>query len=222
LPETENIVELIDIEIPSRSGRKLFDRLNFSLPAGRTAVIIGQTGAGKTTLAELIIGVSAPESGTVLVFGHAVKPGQIPKLTKLRRKIGGVGGVYDLVSHQTVYENLLNPLIFRGETVKQQKRKIEKCLTEFDLTLKRNEIAGNLSRGEIVMVMLARAVIADQPLLLIDEPLAGLDKTMVNSVMKILKKLATSGHSLIILTTGAYQFDINGKEEYYLTDGRLV
>jgi len=79
----------------------------------------------------------------------------------------------------------------------------------------------NLSRGEKVLVMLARATVADQPLLLIDEPLAGLDKNMALTVRNVLKKLSIAGHSMLILTTDGSAFQLPGVSEYSIIDGKL-
>ena len=169
MEKKDNIVELVDISLSGRGGRKIFENLNFSLSEGETAIIAGSTGSGKTQLAKLIIGSLKPDRGGVVVFGGIIKFGQRGQLARVRKKIGGAGGIFDLISYQTVYENLMHPLILNRSTISFQKTKIAQVLTRFSLMSKRNYLAGSLSQGEKVRVLLARAIIADQPLLLIDE-----------------------------------------------------
>ena len=94
-------------------------------------------------------------------------------------------------------------------------------MSEFNLTSRQNAPAGNLSQGERIQVLLARAVIADQPLLLVDEPLAGLDGTVRKKVIEMLRRLAMGGHSMLILTSDENDFGIPDPGIYYLEGGTL-
>jgi ABC-type multidrug transport system ATPase subunit len=217
----ESILELVDVSFDNDAGVRIFDGLNLSLAPGETAVVIGPTGAGKTSLVELIIGHRFIRSGSVFLFGKKLNPRNELLLSSFRRKIGGVGSVFKLIPDQTVFQNLVLPLTIRGESKSFQKMKTERVLTEFNLQTMRNDPAYSLSRGQKTMVILARAIIADQPLLLIDEPLSGLDEKITAEVDERLKKLAVSGHSMIILTTGQTGLTIPGVSEYYLKSGKL-
>ncbi len=215
------IVELIDITLTNDAGWRVFTGLNLAVGSGETAIIIGPTGSGKTSLAELLNGVRRPDAGTVLMFGEPVNIRRKYRLAAMRRKIGGVGGQYRLISHQTVYENLQAPLIIRGEPSSRRKQKISQTLDEFNLGAKRRDRARRLSRGEQIIAMLARAVIGTPPLLLIDEPMAGLDLETAGRVLESLKRLAAAGYAMIILTTGRTGLEIPNAKEYYILDGVL-
>lgn len=221
MSSSRSILELVDITLTDSSGQGLFDNLNFELKAEVTSVIIGPTGSGKTSLVELIIGAAEPDHGSVIIFGKHLNHKKIGQVARIRRKIGGVGGIYNLISYQTVYDNLVDPMIFRKESRTHKKKKIEKYLKELGLSSKKEALAGNLSQGERVQVMLARAIIADQPLLLIDEPLAGLDGAVKRKVIEILRRLSTGGHSMIILTTLEEDFGIPNPAVYRLDGGCL-
>lgn len=222
MEKKDNIVELVDISLIGRGGRKIFENLNFSISEGETAIIAGSTGSGKTQLARLIIGSLKPDRGGVVVFGGIIKSGQRGQLARVRKKIGGAGGIFDLISYQTVYENLMHPLILNRSTISFQKTKIAQVLTRFSLMSKRNDLAGRLSQGEKVRVLLARAIIADQPLLLIDEPLSGVDAHMTEEIRELLGRLSISGHSLIIFTSTPDRINIPGSKRYTIQDGKLV
>jgi len=217
-----NIIELVDVTLSGYGGKKIFENLNLSLPEGRTAVISGPTGAGKTQLIELIVGNLNADSGSVFVFGRFVKINKHWQLANIRKKIGGVGGAFRLVSYQTVYENLLHPLILNKKPVSFQKNKIEQVLNRFGLLGKRNEKAGCLSQGEKIETMLARAIIADQPLLLIDEPLAGVDDKIAEKIKLLLVRLSTAGHSMVILTSNPDRLGIPDSLNFRIENGGLV
>jgi putative ABC transport system ATP-binding protein len=217
----DKILELIGISATNRAGIGVFRGLDFSLESGEAAIIIGPSASGKTTLAELIIGIMKPESGRIEVFGKGVKPGNDRYMSDIRRRIGGVGGVFDLIPNRTIMENLLYPLILRGDSRREQKARLNQILAQYNLIGRRREKASKLTRGEKALALLARAVIADQPLLIIDEPLDRLDENISEYIINILKRLSAAGHSMIILTNGMIPIDIPGARTYQLTGGRL-
>lgn len=219
IPDT--MIELNEISLTGFSGRNLFSSLQFELKPEETAIITGPTGSGKTSLVELIIGAAEPDRGTVRLFGKKLSYRRIGQVARLRRKIGGVGGIYSLISNQTVYENLINPMIFRKETARHKRNKIKKYLEEFGLVSRENTPAGSLSQGERIQVMLVRAIIADQPLLLVDEPLAGLDGEVGKKVINLLRRLATGGHTLVIFTSSEEELGIPNPTCYRLEKGTL-
>ena len=217
-----NIIEMVDVALAGFGGKKIFENLNLALPEGRTAVISGPTGAGKTQLIRLIIGDLPVDTGSVFVFGQFVKINKQWQLANIRKKIGGVGGAFGLISYQTVYENLLHPLVLNKKPVSFQKNKIEQVLKRFGLIGRRNEKAGNLSQGEKIETMLARAIVADQPLLLIDEPLAGVDDKIAEKIKLLLVRLSTAGHSMIILSSNPDRLGIPDSLYFKLENGALV
>ncbi len=217
----DKILELISVTASNRAGINVFRNLDFTLCSGEAAIIIGPTATGKTTLAELIVGAMKPESGTVMGFGKRLDPKNESHITEIRRKIGGVGGIFDIIPDLTVSENILYPLILRGEPQKEQKAKLAQNLAQYNLLSRKRDKAMKLTRGEKVMAMFARAVIADQPLLIIDEPLDRLDKPMSENIISLLKRLSVAGHTLLILTNGQIDIEISGAKRYQIKDGRL-
>ncbi len=221
MDQDRTILKLEDVEYKNPTGTVIFNKISFSLERGRTAVIIGPTGAGKTTLVELIIGSKSPAAGEICLFGQRLNKCGKGRIFKLRRLIGGVGGIFQLIESRTVTENILLPLIIRGEKSSLQYKKAARVMGQLGLTGWQNEPAWALSQGQKNMVMLARAVVADQPLLLIDEPLAGLDKDTAQHVNKTLQSFAIGGHSMLIMTSGQTGLFIPEAREYYLSEGGL-
>ena len=87
----EYIVEMGNIYLDSGKGEEIFRNLNFSLKSGRTAIITGGSGSGKTSFVELIVGRKFVKSGSVEVFGENIISGRKRIINKVRRLIGGVG-----------------------------------------------------------------------------------------------------------------------------------
>ncbi|MEW5923474.1 MAG: ATP-binding cassette domain-containing protein [Candidatus Zixiibacteriota bacterium] len=221
LNKGDNIVELAEVSLAGTAGKKVFDRLNFSLSYGKSAVIEGTTGAGKTSFVELVIGSKRPDSGTIYVFGKNIGDRGGQNLKNIRRRTGGVGGIFQPIAYQTIFENLSYPLILRGDGPGARRSRVFEVLGQLNLLNKKNEKAISLSRGEEILLMLGRAIVADQPLLLIDEPLSGLDSDMARVVMDKLKRLAVAGHSLIILTSGQTGVELPGADQYSISGGKL-
>jgi ABC-type multidrug transport system ATPase subunit len=212
---------LVDISLTGAGGVKIFDRLNLTLKGGETAFINGSSGDGTTSLVRLLIGNIGPDSGTVLVFGEKIITGKERRLNRIRKKIGGVGGIYQPISYLTIYENLSYPLLLRGDGSSKRNRKVGQVLSMFNLTGRKWTEVSQLSRGEKILLMLARGMIADQPLLLIEEPLAGLGPEMSSRVSQALLRLSLSGHSMVILSSGKTEVDLPGAGEYLLKNGQL-
>lgn len=221
LNSDENIVELIDLSLSNSAGVGVFYKLNFTLSSGKTAVIIGQSGVGKTSLIRLLVGNKKPDSGAVVVFGCKMDIRNERLLEETRKKIGGVGGIFEPISYETVYENLMYPLILRGDGSRYRKLKVMQVLSQLRLLSKKREKARSLSRGEKVLLMLGRATIADQPLLLIDEPMAGLDVKMSSEILTLLKRLTVAGHTMIVFTTGQTGLRLPNASEYFVENGQL-
>ena len=99
------VIELNNVFMRSDRGDQLFKDLNFQLEAGRTAVITGAAGSGKSSFIDLLIGERIPDEGSVMVAGEYLKRRR-RIIRKVRRKIGGVGGTFSLVPSFTVAENI--------------------------------------------------------------------------------------------------------------------
>ncbi len=217
----KHVIELIDISLTNKAGVKIIDGFDFSLQSGKTALISGPPSIKKTSLVELLIGSYAPDSGVILLFEKKLNAKRDRDVARIRRKIGGAGGIFNLISYQSLYENIDYPLILKSESGSSRKRKVLRILADYGLLGKKGEKPGNLSRGEKILALLARATIADQPLLLIDEPMAGLDSVMASKVTDILKGLSIAGHSMLILTTDGSALRLPDAREYVFENGHL-
>jgi ABC-type multidrug transport system ATPase subunit len=202
-------------------GEDLFVDLNLKLEPNRSAVIIGEAGSGKTRLVELVVGLRYPDSGRIDLFGETLKRRRPGLVRRIRRRIGGVGGPFALIPSLTVAENICLPLIIAGEKERVVRERLTKLLTEFGLLNQGTRYPSTLSRVEHTLVQLARASIANQPLLLIDEPAAGLDPKTSAMVYDYLVKASLSGRSMLILTSQLLPVEIPNCDQYAFLKGVL-
>ena len=219
---TGPIVELKDVFLRNDRGGHVFRDLNLTIETGRSAVITGAAGSGKTSLAELLIGLRFAESGMVILFDKVLKKGKKRIIKRVRKKIGGVGGVFGLLPSLTVAENITLPMVISGVRKKIQQERLLKLLSEFSLLKQAGEYPPNLTRVESYLVQFARASIAGQPLIIIDEPSAGLDRNTYQRIFEYLVKVSLSGRSMIILTSEVPSQKIPETDLYRIENGALV
>lgn len=198
MPDTV-IVELSNVDLAYHRSGEIFRNLSLTLRPGETAVITGGPGSGKSSIAELLVGRKFAEAGSVEVFGENLRRGRKRALNRVRRRIGGVGGIFGLIPSYTVAQNISYPLVLAGMRKRTRRERLLRMLTEFSLLKKAADYPHTLTRVEHTLVQLARASIADQPLLVIDEPMAGLDTATAQRVFEFLVKASLSGRTMILL-----------------------
>lgn len=216
-----SLVQLSNIQVRTQRGEELFSSLSLTVETGRSAVIIGGAGSGKTTLFELLLGSQRPLSGTIELFGEQFSKPSGRQIRRIRRKIGGVGGPFSLVPSLTVTENILMPAIISGERPELQRERMLKILGEFSLLNHAGQYPSSLTRVENMLVQIARASIAYQPLMIIDEPSAGLDSRTYLRVLDYLVQASRSGRSLILLTSEKPPIEIPNSDTYEIAGGGL-
>lgn len=216
-----NLVELTNVCLRSGRGEQIFDNLNLVIASERSAMISGPAGSGKTSLVELLTGLRLPDSGSVEMFGRCISDGKKRWLKSTRRKIGGVGGIFGLVPTMTVAENVLFPLVLSGERPKLRRDRLFKILTEFSLLKLANEYPDRLTRVEYALTQFARAAIGSQPLIIVDEPAAGLDSRSLDWAFEYMIKLSASGRSMLILTSDSPIHEVPNADIYQIVNGAL-
>tara|TARA_B100001750_G_scaffold240262_1_gene249644 strand:+ start:391 stop:1092 length:702 start_codon:yes stop_codon:yes gene_type:complete len=176
-------------------GRKeLFRNLNFSVKWGEAIVVIGSNGSGKTTLISLIATLAAVDSGSIIVSGLDVSrdPEQI------RSNIGFIAHETLLYDELSGYENL--QFVGRMYGITDIDRKVMSVAVQLGLEDRINERISTLSHGLKKRFSIARALIHEPRILLMDEPEAGLDSATVDILGDIVRKHSASGGASVITT----------------------
>ncbi len=148
------------------------ENLNLTVPAGQVFGFLGANGAGKTTTIKMICGVIIPNSGRVCVNGYDVTRNRGMAMRQVGAVLEGTRNVYWRL---TAWENLIYFGQLKGCWGKPLKARAEQLLRELDLWDRRNDTVRTFSRGMQQKVAIASALIADPPIILLDEPTLGLD-----------------------------------------------
>lgn len=174
---------------------RALESLNLELKAGEIVGLLGPNGAGKTTAIHILLGLLAPSSGEVRVLGLS----PLKERHRIAPKINFSSAYVQLPSNLKVIENL--KVFSRLYEVQNPSKKIDSLLELFEMTSLRDRITGALSAGEKTRLNLAKCLLNDPELLLLDEPTASLDPEMADTVRKTLKKIQQERNLGILYTS---------------------
>ena len=167
---------------------------SFDVAPGSLHGFVGPNGAGKTTTLKIICTLLEPQAGAVRVFGQDVAL----KAQEVRRKIGFMPDHFSMYRRMSVYEYLDFFGAAYGMTTAHRDKVITDVLELTDMTPRSNDLIGGLSRGMQQRVGLARVLVSDPDLLLLDEPASGLDPRARIELMEVLKLLQEMGKTIFI------------------------
>src|ERR1700722_3259819 len=188
-----------------RNGMRNVDILkgiDFSVPRGQFAAIMGSSGSGKSTLLGLLAGLDTPTAGNVFLNGTAISYLPEDQLAQVRGKaIGFVFQSYQLIPTLTALENVLLPHELNADSRENGLGRARELLNSVGLGDRIDPYPGQLSGGEQQRVALARAFILRPPIVLADEPTGNLDSTNGAHVLDLLLNLnRTEGTTLVLVT----------------------
>lgn len=222
-PDTQdNLVEFLDATYAVNGGVPIIDRLNLQVERGETLVLLGESGCGKTTTLRLVNRLLTPTSGQVLVEKKATVDWEV---TRLRRCTGYVIQEAGLFPHFTVAENVA--LVPSLENWKEDRiaARVTELLTLVGLEPARfaDRYPRELSGGQRQRVGVARALAADPPLLLMDEPFGALDPLTRSSLQKEFADLKTRlAKTVIFVTHDVREALMLGSRIALMDQGRVV
>ena len=203
-------------------GREVraLNEISFEVKEGEFVSFVGKSGAGKTTLAKILIAEYRPTSGRVVFQGEDIHSLHPADLQKLRRKIGVVYQDYKLLCDKTVQENLEYILQILGASDESIETDVLKVLGIVGLEEKLDMFPLELSGGEQQRLAIARALIHRPELIIADEPTGNLDTKTSQIVMDTFKKLHSLGKTIVLIT---HEHDIaqNAKRIISLRDGQI-
>lgn len=218
LIKIENIHKIYN---PGENEVRALDGINLNIQKGEFVAIIGHSGSGKSTLMNMLGCLDVPTSGNYYLNGQDVSKLTDNQLSDIRNKeIGFIFQGFNLVSNLDAVGNVELPLIYRG-LGKQRRRKVAvEALRKVGLDTRLKHRPNELSGGQQQRVAVARAIAAQPPIVLADEPTGNLDTKSTNEIMEILKGLHKGGRTVIIIT---HDDDIAGqvKRVVRIVDGRI-
>ena len=210
-PQTDAVLEVSDVA-RGFGGLMAVDGCSLQVPRGSLAALIGPNGAGKTTLANLIAGALKPDRGRIRFDGtditgwtsHRIARRRLIRTFQISREFAGLTVLENLVAvapHQAG-ENFFTA-VFRPAVGKRQDAELVELalarLNTFGLYALRDEYAGNLSGGQKRLLELARAVMAEPNLLILDEPMAGVNPALVQLLVTHIQSLRKEGITFLMI-----------------------
>ena len=210
--------------------QQILHKVSFKCDAGETLVLLGPSGAGKSSLLRLMNLLDTPDEGELLIAGgrfafpEAAQQSDYTKRTQLLRgKVGMVFQQYHLWPHLTVEQNLLEaPLKVLGMNRSEAVDKAGYLLSQLKLAEKRTVWPASLSGGQQQRVAIARALMMDPAILLFDEPTAALDPEITKEVAEIIRKLAGTGITQVVVTHEVEFARRVATQVIYLEQGQIV
>lgn len=184
-----------------RSEKAAIRGVSLTIPAGQFWIVSGPSGSGKTTLLGLLAGMIAPTEGEVHLDGKPITHLRDHHRALVRRNL--VGMVFQesaLVAGMTLAENLFLPLVPQGGPGRTQRQRAQTLLERFGMAAFAGTQVERLSAGERQRGALIRALVADAPILMLDEPTAALDTENVRIMLELLLNLRAEGRTIVATT----------------------
>lgn len=192
------------------SGKTVLDGVDLSVAAGSVTVILGPSGSGKSTLLRCINHLEKLDGGTVRVGGELVGYQQRGTnlhevsdrvIARQRSRIGMVFQQFNLFPHRTVLQNIIDaPIRVKKESRVNAVAKARLLLAQVGLADRENDWPQQLSGGQQQRVAIARALAMDPDVMLFDEPTSALDPELVGEVLQVIRALAHSGITMVVVT----------------------
>jgi ABC-type branched-subunit amino acid transport system ATPase component len=191
----EVILEVRDLR-KAFGGVRAVDGCAFAVPRGKISGLIGPNGSGKTTTFNLLTGIVTPDGGQVIYRGENIaglKPFQV-----FRRGITRTFQITRIFREMTVLENMLS-VTGLGVSDRLARERAEELIAFVNLTPLRGEYGGRLSYGQQKLLEFARALMTDPDLILLDEPAAGVNRTLLQHLLDQIHRLQEAGKTVLIV-----------------------
>jgi len=186
----------------SFEDKEVLHDINATFENGKTNLIIGQSGSGKTVLMKNLVGLLDPTSGEVLYDGRNFVTMSKREKVKMRREMGMIFQSAALFDSLSVLENVMFPLdMFSSMTLRERKRRAEECLDRVNLGNAGSKSPGELSGGMQKRVAIARAIVLNPQYLFCDEPNSGLDPKTSLVIDELLSSITKEYNTTTIINT---------------------
>lgn len=200
----------------------VLEDVSFEINEGEFVSFVGKSGAGKTTLIRMILGLETPTSGDVFFNGINLKEAKPTELQEIRRKIGTIYQDYKLFPNKTVYENVAYILQVEGKQNEEIEREVPKVLEVIGLKDKVDNFPEELSGGEQQRLAIARALINKPDVIIADEPTGNLDPYNSYEVISMLQKINQTGKTIILATHDREVVNKLAKRVITIEEGRML
>ena len=197
--ENDVIIDVKDLH-KSYGQTEVIKGVDMTVRKGEVICIIGPSGAGKSTILRCLNGLEQATGGKIVVNGHDLTDSHV-NIDQVREQVGMVFQHFNLFAHMTVLKNMIYaPVKTKKLTKEQATEKAMQLLARVGLAEKANVYPVTLSGGQKQRVAIARALAMDPEVILFDEPTSALDPEMVTEVLDVIKELAQTGITMLLVT----------------------
>lgn len=217
----KNAIEITNLKKTYRdkkNPKEVLHGLNLEVPKGQFFGLLGPNGAGKTTTISCITGITSPTDGSILVMGHDV----VRDYRAARAQIGLSPQDFNIDIFQTVDEILDYQAGFFGITGNDMEKRREEMLQKFDLVSHREKKFQFLSGGLKRRAMLAKAMMHDPDVLILDEPTAGVDVETRHALWKFLRELHAGGKTIVLTSHYLEEVEALCERVAIIKDGQIL
>src|SRR3989344_1151776 len=200
----------------------VLEDISFEIKEGEFISIVGKSGAGKTTLIRIILGLEKATYGEVFFDGQNISAIDSDGLQKIRRRIGGIYQDYKLLPLKTVYENVSYIMAIEGKDNEEIKKEVPRILEVIGLGEKINNFPRELSGGEQQRLAVARAFVNHPDIIIADEPTGNLDPYNTYEVISLLEKINKAGKTVILSTHDREIINKLGKRVVTIENGKII
>ncbi|WP_126428397.1 ABC transporter ATP-binding protein [Brevibacillus marinus] len=200
----------------------LFD-ISLHIKAGEFVALCGSSGSGKTSLLNLLAGLTKPEQGKIWVSGQEISSLNENKLCVFRRNyLGFVFQSFNLLPNLTALENVELPLVFAGEKKRIRRQRAEQMLELVGLADRIHHKPNELSGGQQQRVSIARALVNKPSIVLADEPTGNLDSVTELEILQLMRSLNREHGTTFVIVTHDDQVAQQSDRIIFLKDGRII
>lgn len=202
--------------------KHVLKNINLEIEEGEVVGLIGPSGSGKSTLIRCINYLEEPTSGEIYINGKNIANSG-KNIDKIRQRIGMVFQHFHLFPHKTVLENIiLAPVLTKKLTKEEAEEKALKLLETMDLLDKKDVYPNSLSGGQKQRIAIARSLAMDPEIMLFDEVTSALDPEMVGEVLNVMKDLAKTGMTMVVVTHEMAFAKQVADKVIFMADGEIV
>lgn len=202
--------------------QQVLHEVDLEIYKGDFVSIVGSSGSGKSTLLTILGGIDRPTSGKVYLGDECISSAGEKQLAVLRRtKIGFVFQFFNLAPYLTAEENILLPIMLSGRVTAEQRKKAADLMEYLGIADCAKKLPGKMSGGEQQRVAIARGLVFDPEVILLDEPTGNLDSKSSLEIMRLLKRINSEMSATIVQVTHSEFNAAFGNRIIAIKDGKI-
>lgn len=215
------MISFQNVSVQFPIGNKALDDVTFQIDKGEFVFFVGKSGAGKTTILNLLIQEYIPTEGSIVVNNMHISHGNFKKRDRYRQTIGVIFQDFKILPDRDVFENIALSLLVKSYPKDRIKAEVMEAVHMVGLLGKEEMFPAQLSAGELQRVSIARALVGDRNIIIADEPTGNLDPKTTWEIMKIFRKIE-SKRTVIIATHDTDIVNSLQKRVIVLDQGKVI